>query len=675
MHQTLEGKEMNTNDNSTPFPLGATKVPLGWNFAVYSQNPVKELVIAPLQDPKDITRLPLDPQKNRTGAIWHIFIPTNEQELLYGYQVGDNLLVDPYAKLIASGNTFGNNAYTHKRYKKEPIGVAFVEDNCNWEDDRPPNLQGKDLIIYEMHLRALTMSPTSHSHYPGTYRGVIDKIPYFTQLGINAIEFLPIFEFDETDCINNNPKTNKRLCNFWGYQPLSFFSPMQRYSTSNDPLEALKECKEMVKALHKAGIDVILDIVFNHTGEGNQLGHTISWKGFSEDDYYIKDDNGNYLNYSGCGNTLNCNHPVVADMLIESLRYWVVEMHVDGFRFDLASILMRGQDGKVLESSPLLDRITQDGILSRTKLIAEPWDAAGLHQVGHFFQSAYKGPEEWLEWNDDYRTTVRKFIKGTPGYAGKFATKLCGSQDLYGKDGSPLNSINYVTCHDGYTLRDLVSYEQKHNEENGEENRDGMQLYDSWNSGVEGETNDAHIEVLRQRQMKNFCVALLISSGVPMIQSGDEYGHTKFGNNNTWCQDNDLNWFQWQNLEAAGSLLHFWKEMIQFRKENPVLTRKTFFTPDDIEWHGIKPNQPDWSPNSHFVACSILDHEDRNDLYIAFNAIGEPTTVTIPSAPKNKAWFLVINTSHLPPQDICHKPLTTSELKMAPFSCLILKAI
>ncbi len=349
-----------------------------------------------------------------------------------------------------------------------------------------------------MHIRGFTNHPSSQAHYPGSYKGVIEKIPYLKQLGINAVEFLPIFEFDEADCINKNPKTHKKLCNYWGYQPLSFFAPMQRYATSDDPLEALQECKEMIKALHKADIEVILDIVFNHTGEGNELGRTISWKGFSEHEYYTKDSHEEYLNYSGCGNTLNCNHPVVADMLIESLRYWVTQMHVDGFRFDLASILMRGQDGKVLESSSLLDRITQDGILSHTKLIAEPWDAAGLHQVGAFFQAPWKGPDQWIEWNDEYRTSVRKFIKGTPGFVGKFATKICGSQDLYGKDGSPLNSINFVSCHDGFTLRDLVSYEKKYNLANGENNRDGVEHYDTWNCGKEGPTKDAKIETLRQ---------------------------------------------------------------------------------------------------------------------------------------------------------------------------------
>lgn len=669
---------MNTTEYGVPFPLGATKVPSGWNFAVYSQSSVTELVFAPLQNPGDETIVTLDPDKNRSGSIWHAFVPTSDTELLYGFKVGDHLLIDPYAKLIASGNKWQANAFTNSSYKTRPIGVAFASDNFNWSQDKAPNHPLSDLVIYEMHLRGLTMQPSAHAHNPGSYLGVIEKIPYFKQLGINAIEFLPIFEFDESDCVSFSPTTKMRLCNYWGYQPLSFFSPMQRYATTDDPLQGLHECKEMIKALHKADIEVILDIVFNHTGEGNQYGRTISWKGFSENEYYTKDTHGQYLNYSGCGNTLNCNHPVVSDMIIESLRYWVTEMHVDGFRFDLASILMRGQDGSVLESSPLLDRITQDGILSRTKLIAEPWDAAGLHQVGHFFQTSWKGPEQWMEWNDDYRNAIRQFIKGTQGFVGKFATKICGSQDLYGKDGSPLNSLNYISCHDGFSLRDIVSYQQKHNLENGENNNDGVCHHDTWNCGHEGETHDAHIEVLRQRQMKNFCIALLISCGVPMIHMGDEYGHTKKGNNNTWCQDNDLNWFQWQELAASSSLVHFWKEMIAFRQENPCLKRDTFFTPNDIHWHGHKPNSPDWSPESHFVAFTVVDHDKRNDLYIAFNASDKPALIQLPMPPSHKKWTLVANTALLPPQEITQETarpaIDPHELPMAPYSSLIVKA-
>ncbi len=646
-------------------PLGALHKDSGWNFAVYSDAPVEELVIAPLHNPSDKTSYPLDPEKNRTGNIWHIFIKSAETELLYAFKVNNILLIDPYAKLIKSGNNFGKNAIGQEKYKVEPLGVAQVSDHFNWDNDSHPAIPTQDLVIYEMHIRGITKDRSSHTASPATYLGVIEKIPYLKQLGINAVELLPIFEFDEAECLQINPLTNKRLYNYWGYQPLSFFCPMQRYATTSDPIAALRQCKEMVKALHSNGIEVILDIVFNHTGEGNEKGHTVSWKGFS-DIYYMRGPDGEYLNYSGCGNTLNCNHPIVQDMLIASLHYWVTEMHIDGFRFDLASILTRGQNGDVLESSPLLDRIANDPVLADTKLIAEPWDAAGLHQVGHY---CWKCTKAWIEWNDDFRSVVRNFIRGSDGFAGKFATKLCGSEDIYGEDGSPLNSLNFITCHDGFTMRDLVSYEEKHNRENGEQNRDGGLYYDTWNCGVEGKTKDLQIERLRERQMKNFCVALLVSAGVPMILMGDEYGHTKRGNNNTWCQDNSLNWFLWDELERAGSLTHFWKEMLEFRNSNPILRRRSFYTSNDIQWHGLMPNQPDWSPSSHLVAYTVIDHDRQNDIYIAFNASSESKKLLLPAPPDNRRWSLFVNTS-----DPTNSPLHSNSIEMGPYSSLILKA-
>lgn len=669
---------MNTMMPGNPFPLGATKQPNGWNFAIYSALPVKRLILAPPSHPKEITSFSLDPELNRTGSIWHIFVPSEDTEILYAFYAGENLLIDPYAKLIHSGKTYGSNAYSKAKYKLEPIAIATSHTDFDWEGDTKPGREFTDLVIYEMHVRGFTQHPSSHAKQPGTYLGLIEKIPYLKQLGINAVELLPVFDFDEADNLNKNPKTKQPLVNYWGYAPLSFFAPMQRYASSDDPVEALSEFKEMVKALHKAGIEVILDIVFNHTGEGNQAGPMISWKGFCPEAYYMINEHGEYLNYSGCGNTLNCNHPIVSDMLIESLRYWVTEMHVDGFRFDLASIMTRGQDGTPLSTSPLLDRITEDPILSHVKLIAEPWDAAGLHQVGFFYQSPWHGPEQWMEWNDDYRNSVRHFIKGSDGFAGKFATKLCGSQDLYGYCGSPQNSLNYVACHDGYSLRDVVSYHDKHNEENGEQNRDGVSLYDTWNCGVEGETKQPHIEMLRQRQMKNFCLALFVSLGVPMVHMGDEYGHSKKGNNNTWCQDNERNWFCWNELAAQSSLVHFWQKMIQFRHDNPLLKRKSFLGMEDIIWHGKRPKNADWSTSSHFVAYQLLDHEKQEDLYIAFNADHEAVTVELPAPPKEKKWILAANTALLPPQDFVEESASQraqgTEVKMAPYSAILLKA-
>jgi len=669
---------MKRNKTGNPFPLGATKQSDGWNFAVYSETVVKKILLAPLSSPLDVQVFPLDPAVNRTGSIWHIFVPSDETETLYAFYVGDKLLVDPYAKLIHSGKTYGHNAFSTAKYKSEALGIALESMEFDWEGDCKPCLDWTDLVIYEMHLRGFTKHPSSHTVHSGTYLGAIEKIPYLKQLGINAVELLPIFEFDEKDNPNKNPKNHKPLVNYWGYSPLSFFSPMQRYASSDDPFDSIYEFKEMIKAFHKAGIEVILDIVFNHTGEGNQDGRTISWKGFSDSVYYMINDDGEYLNYSGCGNTLNCNHPVVSDLIIESLRYWVTEMHVDGFRFDLATIMTRGQDGTPLASSPLLDRITEDPILSHIKLIAEPWDAAGLHQVGYFYQSPWHGPEQWMEWNDDFRQVVRHFIKGSDGFAGKFATKLCGSQDLYGYCGSPQNSLNYVACHDGYTLRDVVSYQEKHNENNGEQNRDGVLLHDTWNCGVEGETNDTHIEMLRQRQMKNFCLALFVSLGTPMVNMGDEYGHTKKGNNNTWCQDNELNWFLWNELPSQSSLVHFWQKMIQFRHANPLVKRAEFLGLDDIVWHGLQPMLADWSPTSRFVAYQLLDRKRHEDLYIAFNAYHEGKTVELPELTEERGWVSIVNTAALPPQDFIEEihayRLMGKEIKMAPHSAILLKA-
>lgn len=650
-----------TNQAGKTSPLGATKVQGGFNFAIYSEAPVLELVIAPFYNKNDITHIPLDTKINKSGSIWHLFYPTSEQSLYYAYIVdhkGKSIwAVDPYAKLLDT-----RNGWDHK-----PLGLVFEDSNFDWTGETKPDISARDLIIYEMHLLGFTRHSSSKVDTPGTFAGLIKKIPYLKELGINAVEFLPLHEFDKTDNYRKNPKTGKKLCDYWGYSPLSFFSFMQRYASSENPLAALHEFKEMIKALHKAGIEVIVDMVFNHTGEGNEQGRTLSWKAFAESTYYLKDSRGHFLNYSGCGNTVNCNHPIVSEMIISALRYWVTELHIDGIRFDLASILTRGQDGAVMPSAPLIERITQDPVLSHCTLIAEPWDAAGLHQVGSFYQTPWGGPESWMEWNDDYRSVVRSFIKGTSGYAGRFATKLCGSQDIYGKGGTPLNSINYITSHDGFTLRDLVSYDYKHNIENGEDNRDGMNNNDSWNCGKEGDTNDSHIELLRQRQMKNFCLALFCSAGVPMIHMGDEYGHTKHGNNNSWCQDNELNWFLWNEIEKSASFHRFFEKLIAFRKSSDALRRTTFYAPGEIVWHGQKPYHPNWSDHSRFVAFTT------GNLYIAFSASHETIDIDLPD---DNEWHVVINTASPPPLDFVEPHVghtkAVKHIKMAPHAAVLL---
>lgn len=610
-----------------PYPLGATKTATGFNFAVYSKSAIT-LVLAEPTDPEKLIEIPLDEQLHTTGSIWHIGIDSSEEWLYYAYKNGSDLLLDPYAKYIDTGNVYGKNRWGEK---KRPLGIASAPLPFDWAGEKAPLHPLEKLIIYEMHVRGFTKQNANG----GTYSDVVKAIPYLKDLGITAVELMPVLEFDESDCPFMQPDTATRLYNYWGYSPLSFFAPMMRYSREEDARHAAREFKTMVKALHENGIEVLLDVVFNHTGEGNEDGKTISWKGLSYKDYYLIDDNDNYLNYSGCGNTLNCNNPIVQDHIMSSLRSWVSEYHVDGFRFDLASIFARGYTGAPLASAPLLERITADPLLKRVKLIAEPWDAAGLHQVGAFFRAAWKREARWLEWNDDYRTVVRRFIRGDAGYAGRFATKICGSQDVYKDGGSPLNSLNYITCHDGFTLRDLVSYNEKHNEENGENNRDGISYNDSWNCGVEGPTDDTQIEELRLRQMKNFLLALFCSLGIPMLQMGDEYGHTRFGNNNAWSHDDAHNWFQWDAITKS-ELLPFCTQLIKLRKQFPLFSKTKFLTNHDIEWHGIEPHEPDWSQTSHLVAYTLT--AATTQLYIAFNASAEAQSIALPHPRKGRSW-------------------------------------
>lgn len=648
--------------NGKPFPLGATREQSGFNFAVYSEVDVQELVIAHFDKPDTLIRLPLQ----KTGSIFHTFYKTDANALYYAYVVSDRLVLDPYARLIHSNSIFGQSIWKDRLYEKKPVSIAFQDPEFNWENDKSPEIDSEDMIIYELHIRGFTKDRSSNSKHPGTCSALTEKISHLQKLGINAVEFLPIHEFNESENFRLNPVTKEQLCNFWGYSTINFFSPMQRYSSFENPLDSLHEYKEMIKALHKAGMLVILDVVFNHTGEGNEFGPVLSFKAFGESSYYLKNQDGHFLNFSGCGNTLNCNHPVVSDMIINSLRYWLTELHVDGFRFDLASIFSRGQDGSVLPASPLIERITQDPILSHCKLIAEPWDAAGLHQVGHFYKNAWEGPDAWIEWNDDFRTVVRNFIKGTAGFAGRFATKLCGSQDIYGTSGRPVNSVNYVTAHDGFSLRDLVSYNEKHNFENGENNADGMDQNDSWNCGHEGTTRSKNIQNLRMRQMKNFCLALMCSVGVPMITMGDEYGHSKNGNNNTWCHDSERSWFLWDELEKNEELFSFWQKMIAFRKNTHYFRRTSFFELGEVDWHGIEPYKPDWSSESQFVALS------HGSLYIAFNAHPSPKTLILP---EGKNWRPIIQTHEKGPNDfvdVNNAPVVRSgKIRLGSYSALL----
>jgi isoamylase/glycogen operon protein len=485
--------------------------------------------------------------------------------------------------------------------------------------------------------------------------GIIERISHLKELGVNAIELMPIFEFDETHCRDLNPQTGEQLCNYWGYQPLYFFAPMRRYASRGD--QAAQEFREMVRALHKEGIEVILDVVYNHTGEGKERDYVVSFRGAYDSGYYMIDESNQYRNFSGCYNTLNPQHPVTEALLLDSMRYWVSEMHIDGFRFDLTSILTRGLQGEVLSHPPILEKMRTDPILSTVKLIAEPWDAAGLYQVGQFHQW---GP--WAEWNGAFRDHARRFLKGDNNEAPKFANGLCGSENLYKGSRSPTSSINFITAHDGFTLRDLVSYYEKHNLANGENNRDGSDQNDSWNWGVEGETTDPKILKLRERQMRNLLLTLFISQGVPMLFMGDEYGHTRNGNNNPYVQDNELNWFLWDVCEKNREIKEFVSALIAFRKKNSLLRHSRFLEDKDVDWHGTEPFCPNWS--SRFIAYTL-----KPSLYIAFNSDSNSVSLSLP--PGN--WHQVVNTD-LSWKDHCLNkpgPALPNKLELAPYSALL----
>lgn len=551
-----------------PSPLGCHFLPDGINFAVFAK-PADKVALQIWEGSQLAAQLDME----NTGDVWHLLLETKENitytySVFYGSKEIANL-VDPYARSLDVPTRWGDFAhYT-------PRSIATPRDPpLNFHK---PNIPKEKLIVYEMHIRGFTRDPSSGVQHPGTFLGVIEKIPHLLKLGVNAVKLLPIFEFNECEVRAYNPFTKSRLLNFWGYSTVHFFCPMRRYAV-NDPVE---EFRQMVIAFHKAGIEVILDVVFNHTAEGNAFGPTYHFKGLSKDSYYLMQHDHSFYNFSGCGNSINANHPVTYEWILDCLRYWFVEMGVDGFRFDLASLLTRGQDGTPLSSPPIILAIAQDPLLAGAKLFAEAWDAAGLYQVGQF----PLWNVSWSEWNGKFRDDVRKFIKGNPGLKGDFATRLCGSQDLY-SPSSPLNSLNFVTAHDGFTLQDLVSYNHKHNLPNGENDRDGSPFNDSWNCGTEGESSDPTILSLRERQMKNFITALLISAGIPMILSGDEYGHSKEGNNNSWCQDNPLNWFDWSSLDTS-PLLPFFQSLIALR--NRFFLRNDFYAPSEIIWHGKSP--------------------------------------------------------------------------------------
>lgn len=660
--------------SGSPLVLGTSKDDTGINFAIAAKNAQSlSLRFFTEHDTKHpFLDIPLDPIKNKTGDVWHIHISGLPCNFLYAYWLlskSDNsyyLLLDPYAKRIHSHSVWGNiiNSYYF------PWGEISDYPPFDWQNDNHPQIPLTDLIIYEMHVRGFTIDSSSKVASPGTFLGVIEKIPHFKALGINAIELLPVFEFNEDEVCRLNLQSEQKLYNYFGYSPVSFFFPMNRYKDSQISHDTLNQFKTMVRELHKNGIEIILDVVYNHTAEADSPADTFSMRGFDKTGYYSIGEHGKDLNFSGCGNTFNANYPLAHDIILASLHYWVSEMHVDGFRFDLASILKRDSKGNLIPSHSIVDRISNDPILSETKLIAEAWDPGGLYLVGKFHDTP-----RWLEWNGQYRDVIRRFIKGAPKQKSSFATALCGSQDLYGhKEKTPLSSVNFITCHDGFSLNDLVSYNEKHNAANGENNKDGSHHNESWNCGIEGETTDQKILQLREKQMRNLVFALFISQGIPMISMGDEYAHTKRGNNNTWCQDNELNWFLWDKLKINHSFFRFFQLMIEFRKQHKIFNKGDFLADTDITWHGLKPLQPEWEKDDHFLAFT-LNEADSPRFYIAFNAYLTKQIIRIPYPGDQKCWRLVINTDADSPNDFLpleeRVPFRGDSYLMEPYSAIL----
>jgi len=635
-----------------PTPLGPSKRGQGINFALFSSHAQKVSLCLFLEGSTEIFQeIAFDKKKNKTGNVWHMLIEDYPVDLEYGFRLHGpynlkkghlftpkHIVSDPFSRELSWSPIWNDPKDTLK-------SKVVLDGSFDWQGVHKPNLNLSDLIIYEMHIRGFTKDQSSKTKNPGTFLGVIEKIPYLKKLGINAVELLPIFEFDETSNSHINPQTKKKLTNYWGYSPVNFFTPMKRYMSSTSDICYLNQFKTMVRELHRNNIEVILDVVYNHTAEGGGTEHVLNFKGIDNSTYYLLDTNGHYLNFSGCGNTFSCNSIVGKELILESLRFWVSEMKVDGFRFDLASILTRDEKGNPMEKPPLIEAISLDPVLEDTKLIAEAWDCAGLYQVGTFPSWG-----KWMEWNGSFRDTVKRYIKGDTNLKGEFATVLFGSQNLYGDIRTPCHSVNYISSHDGFSLCDLVSYDQKHNEENGENNQDGMNNNHSHNYGFEGPSKDPAILSVRNKQIKNFFVCLLISQGTPMLTMGDEIRHTKKGNNNSWCQDNRLNWFHWDELEKNEDIFTFVSQLIAFRKNHPCLGHPEFFKEKDVDWHSTELFNPKWDEDLGFLSFNLKE-KNNNCLYIAFNPTIHLAEYSLPELQDGLNWYLKVDTSLNFPKD------------------------
>lgn len=612
------------------------------NFSIFAPVELIHLEIRDAIAAEVIALYSLDPQQHRTGDVWHIALVKLPDTFTYTWRLGavDAPPVgDPYAKLLAGEHNWANPKLANPKLPLMTFALVEPQKAFSWEEDRFPQIPWSQTVLYEVHVRGFTKHSSSLCRAAGSLGAFREKLPYLKWLGITSLELMPIAEFLETEYDRNNPLDGNRLCNFWGYSSLNFFSPMRAFAEPATSTKAQVELKELVRAAHALDMEVLLDVVYNHTGEGNEAGPSFSFKALASSRYYMMSDTA-FQNHTGCGNTLNANDSVVAELIVSSLRHFVCEYHIDGFRFDLATLLMRMPNNEIHELSHVLGAIVQDPILSKVKLIAEPWDPSGVYRVGNF-----PGGTRFSEWNDRFRDDVRRFINFGTG-KGAFGTRLGGSQDLF-KEKTPLNSINFITCHDGFCLADLVSYSQKHNEANGEENRDGNNNNNSANCGVEGPSIDPMVCALRTKQMKNFLLALLLSQGVPMILSGDEYGHTKGGNNNSWSQDTDLNWFHWET--AGKSILpHFTRHLIELRKKFFSLSTH-FLTEQLVTWHGKVPNQPRWDHEDGCIALTL--RHSAGEIFLAFNAHANDTTITLPLPIDEGQWALSVNTASNHPED------------------------
>ena len=663
-------------DTGLPTPLGTYPFGEGTNFAIFSRNATRiwlEL-FADRDDEAPTHRIELDPDRHRTGDIWHVWVEGVGTDQFYGYRAEGpyeprgghrfnphRLLIDPYAGAITHRADWDFHRAAGYDPDSPQKDLSFwAEDNAGgspkcvvtdrytgWERTRHIGRPWSETVIYELHVRGFTIHPSSGVDCAGTFRGLTEKIPYLKDLGVTAVELMPVYEFNEDELGRLNPLSGEELHNYWGYNPVAFMAPNGAYAHDGSSGEQVHEFKEMVAAFHEAEIEVILDVVYNHTAEGSELGPTVSWRGLDNSVYYLlEEDRRFYRDFTGTGNTVKSDHPVVRDLILDSLRRWVVEMHVDGFRFDLASVLGRDEEGQLRADAPLIERIAEDPVLRNVKMIAEAWDASGAYQVGSFYQP------RWSEWNGRYRDEVRRFWRGDGGMIDELASRLTGSADLYGAARKgPQSSINYVTSHDGFTLNDLVSYEHKHNEANGEGNRDGTDANYSANYGEEGPTDDHGIEAVRRRQIKNFLLTLFVSQGVPMLLGGDEFRRTQEGNNNAYCQDNEVGWWIWDRFEEHQEIHRFARAIIAFRQEHPVLRRTEFYEDGEIDWFGPDGAVPDWKDEEARELGARIRGEDR-EILLLFNASPEEITFELPPPPDGTSWRRRFDTGRAEAEDV-----------------------